>query len=264
MEPAPEQAVERIHGVTVDSTDELADIVEALSRLSRRPTTRVVFDEYVPAAEYLESLQSIHRVSWVMGELLDSSAMESYSPAMYRARVTEYLDLLSPHVDIWEVGNEVNGEWLGEPAAVVAKIEDAFHQVEQRQGRTALTLYYNEGCAAEGHEMFTWVEEHLPADMLEKLDYVLVSYYEDDCDGRQPDWQAVFHRLATLFPRARLGIGECGTTRSDKKAEYIRRYYGMKIDEPRFVGGFFWWYFNQDMVPHTRPLWQVLNESISG
>ncbi|WP_224372866.1 hypothetical protein [Hyalangium versicolor] len=261
--PAPDPGLERIYGVTVDSVDDLEAITESLRRLNHRPTTRVVFDEYVPASEYLESLESIHRVSWIMGELLDSSNVSLYSPAQYRARVTEYLDALSPHVDIWEIGNEVNGEWLGEPEAVVAKIEDAFHQAKQRQRLTALTLYYNEGCAPADNEMFTWVEKYLPASMRDELDYVLVSYYEDDCDGRQPDWQGVFHHLATLFPKARLGMGECGTTDSRKKAEYIRRYYGMKLDEPRFVGGFFWWYFKQDMVPYTRPLWQVLNETLS-
>ncbi len=262
-EPAPGQLSERLYGVTVDSVDDLEAITESLRRLNHRPTTRVVFDEHVPASKYLNSLQSIHRVSWIMGELLDSYSMSSYSPAMYRARVTEYLDALSPYVDIWEIGNEVNGEWLGEPATVVAKIEDAFNQVKQRQRLAALTLYYNEGCAPAENEMFTWVEKNLPASMRDNLDYVLVSYYEDDCNGRQPDWQAVFHRLATLFPKARLGMGECGTALSSKKAEYIRRYYGMKVDEPRFVGGFFWWYFKQDMVPYTRDLWQVLNQAIS-
>jgi hypothetical protein len=262
--PAPDLGRERIQGVTVDSVDDLEAITESLRRLSHRPTTRVVFDEDVPASEYLESVQAIHRVSWIMGELLDSDSVSQYSPARYHDRVTEYLDVLSPYVDIWEIGNEVNGEWLGKPEDVVAKIEDAFRQAQQRQRVTALTLYYNEGCAPEGHEMFTWVEQHLPASMRDNLDYVWVSYYEDDCNGRQPDWQAVFHRLATLFPKARLGMGECGTTDSSKKAEYIRRYYGMKIDEPRFAGGFFWWYFKQDMVPYTRPLWRVLDEALSG
>jgi hypothetical protein len=54
-----------------------------------------------------------------------------------------------------------------------------------------------------------------------------------------------------------------GTIYADRKAAYVSRYYGLKIDEPRYIGGYFWWYFRQDMVPRTQPLWQTLNDAIS-
>ena len=28
---------------------------------------------------------------------------------------------------------------------------------------------------------------------------------------------------------------------------------------PRFIGGFFWWYFREDMVPSSTEYWSVLN-----
>ena len=58
--------------------------------------------------------------------------------------------------------------------------------------------------------------------------------------------------------RAKLGIGECGTTRSEAKSEFIHRYYGPSVPEPRFIGGQFWWYFVTDMVPASKPLWSEL------
>jgi hypothetical protein len=94
------------------------------------------------------------------------------------------------------------------------------------------------------------------------LDWVLVSYYEDDCNGYQPDWQAEFDRLAAIFPSAQLGIGECGKVFPDRKLDYLTRYYSMRIDNPRYIGGYFWWYFSQDMVPSTEPLWAVLNDLV--
>ncbi|GAA3030290.1 hypothetical protein GCM10020229_47160 [Kitasatospora albolonga] len=37
-------------------------------------------------------------------------------------------------------------------------------------------------------------------------------------------------------------------------------YYGLKIDLPYYVGGHFWWYYAEDMIPYaTKPLWQTLN-----
>jgi len=107
--------------------------------------------------------------------------------------------------------------------------------------------------------MFRWIEAHVTASLRESLAYVFVSYYEDDCGRRIPDWNAVFHRLGRIFPRAALGIGECGTTVEGQKASTLTRYYGMRLDEPRFVGGFFWWYFKRDMVPRQRPLWAELD-----
>ena len=32
----------------------------------------------------------------------------------------------------------------------------------------------------------------------------------------------------------------------------------MAIDHPRYVGGHFWWYFNEDMVPRGTTLWNLL------
>lgn len=208
-----------------------------------------------------------------MGELLDSYYVLEYTPAEYDARAAEYLAALADVVDIWEVGNEINGEWLCDPdagdctpegtAEVVAKMQAAYTRVKALGEPAALTLYYNEDCwSAPEHEMFTWAAANIPTEMKAGLDYVLVSYYEDDCNGLQPDWPAVFAGLRALFPDARLGIGECGTTDPAQKAAYVERYYGMTIADPGFVGGWFWWYFRQDMVPKTAPLWSVLDAAL--
>jgi hypothetical protein len=265
---------ERVWGMTVDAIDPLPDIVESLSQLPVRPTTRIVFDEFVPATDYADATKQIHAVSDVMGEILDSFYVSQYSVSEYTARTTEYLGLLSNDVDVWEIGNEVNGEWLCAQNAssctaqqtkdVVAKIQGAHDLVVQKGGKTALTLYYNEDCwSAPENEMFTWAETNLPATLRQSLDWVLVSYYEDDCNGLQPDWEAVFAKLAQDFPNSKLGIGECGTTKAASKAEYVTRYYTMSVSQPRFVGGFFWWYYRQDMVPYTKALHATLSAAIT-
>ena len=41
-------------------------------------------------------------------------------------RVNEYLTVLSDKVDIWETGNEANGEWLGNKTDVIRKINSAY------------------------------------------------------------------------------------------------------------------------------------------
>ena len=91
------------------------------------------------------------------------------------------------------------------------------------------------------------------------MDYVLISYYEDDCNDYQPQWQEVFDSLHVLFPNSKIGIGECGTTNAGQKAAYAKRYYSMNITTPNYIGGYFWWYYKQDCVPYTKPLWKTID-----
>jgi len=269
VEPAPTPPAVPVQattvwGVTVDDLSGLSDIVGSLSALASKPTTRIVFDENVQPAYYRDAAVAIREVSYVMGEILDSFYVRTVSVAEYLQRTQQYLAALGDVVDIWEVGNEINGEWLGNNADVVAKMSGAFDLVKAQGRVAALTLYYNEDCwSRPANEMFTWAQANVPERMKQGLDYVLVSYYEDDCNDLQPDWPAVFARLADMFPNSRIGFGEVGTIYAERKAEYVRRYYGLKIDEPRYIGGYFWWYFRQDMVPRTQELWQTLNDAIS-
>ena len=256
-------APEHLYGVTVDDIAPLTAIVDALGKFRKRPTARIVFDEGQPASYYKDAVAKIGKVAGVMGEILDSQYVNTLSVADYGKRTTEYLDALGATVDLWEVGNEINGEWLGTTSDVVAKASSAFDLVRKRGYRTALTLYWNAPCYSKAdHEMFTWTAANIPDSMKKGLDYVLVSYYDDDCPGTKPDWPTVFAKLAAMFPAAKVGIGECGTTKDAAKTEFINRYYTLTVPEPRYVGGGFWWYFVGDMVPATKPLWSVLDATM--
>jgi hypothetical protein len=254
-----------MYGVTIDAVNNINNIVNTLGHHSKRMTTRIVFDEWIPATDYLNAVNRIDTVSDIMGELLDSYYVNQYSVQQYRDRVVEYMSLLSSKVDIWEIGNEINGEWLGHKDSVVEKITFAYVYSHKRGYKTALTLYYNHNCwERPENEMFRWVLENIPFKMKIGLDYVFVSYYEDDCNNYQPNWQQVFDSLKVIFPNSKLGIGECGTTIKSKKETYINRYYRMQITTSGYIGGYFWWYYRQDCIPYTtKPLWQVLENAIN-
>jgi hypothetical protein len=254
------KAVERINGVTIDDVNELDDIVVSLDELSKRPTVRIVFDSDQPAAYYKEPVERIHKVSFIMGELLDSYDIKDYSVRQYKERTSDYVSSLGNKVDIWEIGNEVNGEWLGNSDSVMKKIMKAYRLVKSSGNRCALTLYYNDSCRQKPeNEMFRWAGENIPGFMRDSLDYIFVSYYEDECNDLQPEWQSVFDSLHVLFNNSMIGIGECGSKFADKKEEYLKRYYSMQIKTPNYVGGYFWWYYKQDCVPKSKPMWKVLD-----
>jgi hypothetical protein len=265
---APAGTSGMLYGVTVDTVDNVDSIVEALKGLPKRPTTRVVFQPGLTPDDYAAALPAIHAVSDVMGTFLDSSGMARISTNAFSNRVGRYLSRFANDVSIWEVGNEINGNWLGETPDVAAKMTSAFDQVKAQGGKTSLTLFACSDSDDE-HDMFNWVDANVPERMRTGLDYVLLSYYDGDCSNPREDWQEVFDRLHTLFPQARLGFGEVGAV--DLGADLddaavatplLEKYYRLPITTPGYIGGQFWWYFAEDMVPTDKPMYSVLKRVI--
>ncbi len=259
-------------GVTVDDISNSAGVVSSLKLLTK-PVTRIVFDKQEPASYYLPAIEQFDNVGYTMGEILDSSDMSSVSVSALASRTASYLSALTTRVDIWEIGNEVNGEWLG--ASVPAKIQNTFTAVHASGYQTEMTLYYEPSqTVTPGYDMIPWEENlsNVPSNMHAGLNYVLVSYYETDNNNIRPtqaDWDVIFRKLAIDFPNAKLGFGEVGmdnpaTSGTLAKAENIMAYYyGLKFpDVPQFVGGDFWWYFAEDCVPTTTPLLAELEKYI--
>jgi len=263
--PAP------LFGVTINQVSDLSQIVASSRRLSHRQTTRIYFNVMRPPAYYAKAVRVLHPDSYLMGELLDSSEETGISTSAFGARTKAYLRAFGAKIDIWEIGNEVNGDWLGSYRTVSAKLTEAYRAVAARHFRTALTLYYNAGCGDGSQELspIAFTRKYVPATVRGGLDYVLLSYYEDSCRGIRPSaaqWTSFFKQLHKLYPHAQLGFGEIGmvnpvtaTTLASARS-LMAHYYGLKIDLRYYVGGYFWWYYTEDCLPAaSKPLWPVLN-----
>jgi hypothetical protein len=252
-----------LFGVTVDGISQLPSITRSLAALPRRATTRVVFDVHQPAPYYAHAVEAIHAVSAVMGELLDSSDEQSISSAELQSRTQSYVSALGANVDIWEVGNEVNGGWTGSYAVVEEKLTAAFDAVRAAGGRTALTLFANnfgpDNCGDGTAELTPtqFSQSYVPTRVAAGLDYVLLSYYPTQCRGREPSAAQVASSLEALhaiYPNAALGFGEVGLPRrvrrsSLAKAEQIMRWaYSLNPGLPYYIGGYFWWYGAEDAL----------------
>ncbi|RPI16506.1 MAG: T9SS C-terminal target domain-containing protein [Ignavibacteriae bacterium] len=254
----------KVHGITIDGIWPYAEILDAIQSMKYKMTTRIVFDENQPPSLYIDFVNQLTTKSFIMGEILDSYFMKDITVEQYSARVQDYVNAMGNKVYIYEIGNEINGEWLGTTSDVVAKMTNAYNIVHNAGLKTALTLYYNKNCwANSNNEMFKWTNANVPAYMKTGLDYVWISYYEDDCNNYQPNWQQVFDSLHVIFPNSKIGLGECGTNDPAKKVSYMNRYYTMNITTPNYVGGYFWWYYRQDCTPKTKALWTTLNNLLS-
>lgn len=270
---APRPVPAPLFGVTVDDISALRQIVASSRLFSHRPTTRVYFDVTQPPGYYAKTIRALHPDSYLMGELLDSSDETKISDRVYEVHIKSYLHAFGPSIDIWEIGNEVNGDWLGSYRSVSVKLTEAYHAVAARRYRTALTLYYNAGCGDGIRELspIAFTRRYVPIAVRDGVSYVLLSYYEDNCRGIRPStaqWISYFKRLHHMYPQARLGFGEIGmdnpVTRKSLAAAraLMTHYYGLRIDLPYYIGGYFWWYYAEDCVPAvSKPLWPVLNHA---
>ncbi len=77
-----------LYGVTVDDVTNLGAIVAGARALEHMPVTRVYFNVKEPASHYAAAVRAIQPVSYVMGELLDSSDSRRIGTAAYGRRAS--------------------------------------------------------------------------------------------------------------------------------------------------------------------------------
>ena len=259
-----------LFGVTADDVSRLRELVTSARHLPEMPTTRIYFDVSERPRYYATAVRRLHPVSYLMGELLDSSDETHISVAAYRHRVKSYLAAFRNEIDLWEIGNEANGNWTGRYARVEKKLTAAYRAVIRARRRTALTLYYNAGCGDGKAELspLAFSRRYVPRTVRNGLTHVFLSYYERNCHGIRPSartFRNYFRKLHVLYPHALLGFGEIGLSRPVRPhaiaaaRSLISYYYGLRIRLPYYAGGYFWWYYAEDCLPYSKkPLWSAL------
>lgn len=274
-----------IYGITLEDVNQLDDIVEAVENHSVPPTIRIVFQlGYDP--EYYS--QVIHRLSehaYIMGQIVDSTAFADLDEEQIRNRANAFVTAFRDKVDIWEIGNELNGEWVGEPSEVITKLS-IVHDIVENQNHnlvSAITLNYwpSTNCYRYPWENTLSFARSIPPNIRTSTDYLMLSFYETACSPRAypeaDDFIQLFKTLSSIYPNSYLAIGEVGAQgladgfpfdpSYDEKVRIATKYYGMHnslrdILGIRFVGGYFWWYYSQDAVPKDsdETLWCILDE----
>jgi hypothetical protein len=248
-------------GVTLDTTDGHEHVLD-LARATTAPLgwVRVVFDRGRPMSEYAATVRAAKaRGLRVMGEPVDSYYAKRTTAAGYLAQVRRCVRAF-PRIDAWEVGNEVNGSWLG--PGIARKVAEAASWVDANSdAKVVLTLYWQIGTDAPRSSTFNWVRAHLPASTRRHIDVVLLSTYVEDAPLGMA-FDQVMRTLHAEFPRQRLGIGELDywspdtsrawwafdrddPTRAGRHA-VAAQYYAASIGYRYALGGGFWWYFAEE------------------
>lgn len=265
--PAGAQAKDPVYGVTIDQVTKISTVITNIEKLPYAPTVRVVFtwSGNTPTApsHYTTAVTDLDAHGTVMGELLDSSFEKKVTVKEYTTDVKNYLTKLGSKVGIWEIGNEVNGNWTGTYATVKAKLVEAYDDVHGAGDVSALTLYANEYAphhCGDGTSELTPVqfsETYVPATVRDGISYVFESFYPTTCTGLTtlPSSAAVateMEQLHTLYPNAKVGFGELGlpkkvTKTTETRAKQIMAWgYDLNPGLSYYVGGYFWWYAYED------------------
>jgi hypothetical protein len=313
------QANEPLYGVTIDSVKTIAAVVTGVKNLPYRPTVRVVFTwvstktgsctnatgtkkavtcKAVSPTTYKSALEELDAVATVMGELLDSSFTRGASVSVYTADVRNYVTKLGAYVNIWEIGNEINGDWTGNPATNRLRIKDAYTDIHSAGGKTAITFYESDfGSTHCGNDESDVGDTDAPAATMtmfpygkaltstvrDGVNYVLLSWYPGTCTGIKSKYTKVttadvasqvkeLHG-ATYFPNASIGFGELGYngkayTKLGSSAKTLDKdvmAWGYSLNPATvdstityYIGGYFWWYGYEDVFTGKKALFTSL------
>jgi hypothetical protein len=241
----------KMFGLTIDSVSDIETVIKQINEIkagnSTMPVVRIVFDfdkEAVDnkfrleekhfeaeAQRYKTAIEKLRPHAYIVGLLVDSSYVHYLRHDRRRThaavvRTRAYAKKLNGLVDIWELGNEINGEWVGwedseahaKPSVTLEQLtaarELAADEVMQSvielkkiipDAKTALTFYYNDdgkgntgwtdNYKTDGNGEKVYYGKHYSMTVwareqrkrLPDFDYVWLSYYEDDNRGVTPN-----------------------------------------------------------------------------
>jgi len=195
------------------------DLVALIPRPQHR-WARLIMDQtsnaYFNSVGALLNYASQHQVK-TMGQLFDSSIQRSLSLSTFQARVNAALGRADfRQFTAWEVGNEVNGGWLG--TGMNAKIAYAAQAIQSnvyhKDKPVCLTFYWYGMEDTKKSSLFNWIDTNIikstyKNQIIDNIDCVALSIYTD----QQPlgfSWDMVMNKLSSLFPGKQVMIGELG------------------------------------------------------
>jgi hypothetical protein len=209
----------------------------------------------------------------IMGTILDTGQWPSaLTPQVYAERTKNLVLHYRDQISSWEVGSEINGDWLGginSPlssgqvfriySAGAAKIKEIDPSLE-----TVATLYWWEGTAPdEEHATIGWLKRYSRMGFGRDLDILAISMQPDENPVGMA-FEGIFDRMHQELPDKKLMLGSLGYVEKDQ----LQGYWWFDVDNteaaredlltfattascaaPRSLCGGFWWQTLDQLLP---------------
>jgi hypothetical protein len=237
-----------MYAITLDNPWDYKKVVTTLKPFNKKVWVRIVVDTGVPISEYVIPFKAIAAVAPVMCMLCDSFVFKDLTAEQYLARTIEIHKLLGAFISVYEIGNEINGDWLG--TDVSNKVSVVRNYLGNNSLKTSLTMYSDELDSWK-----PWMTAN--ASVVSTVDWLLLSEYPADNNGHRVNFADFTKHCKSLNTKALIGWGECGIVTISKKVAEFNYYYKTQNDlyklDSRYLGGYFWWY-QKDFVSVTPKL----------
>jgi hypothetical protein len=212
----------------------------------------------------------------IMGCVLDSTAWpKTMTPELYAERVKNIVLHYKGKISSWEVGTELNGDWLGGASAPFAP-EDVYRTYTAGVNKvkeldpaleTVATLYaWEETAPGREHALSSWLEVQVKRGFGRNLDVVGLSIQPEE-NPLGMGFERVFDATGEALPRQKLMVSSLGYV----EKEELRGYWWLAPDDadgarkdlailyatascamPRSLCGGFWWQTLDQMLPPGR------------
>jgi hypothetical protein len=249
-------------GLTMDTIDDHRANLDLASGLTDPlGWVRIVMDPGTSFAAYAPVVHRAHlRGLKVLGQPIDSYYAKDFPGGDYLQRIQRAVTAL-PAVDAWEVGNEINGGWLGPDMGDRVDQAATWLHASHPEKTVVVTLYWQIGTDEQQWSTFDWIRDELKASTIRDTDVFLLSTWVEDAPlGLAFD--RVFRALHAALSGSLVGIGELGywgpeTARAwwygdrsgtaEGRRIVLDQLYRAALGYRWSVGGVFWWYFAEDM-----------------
>lgn len=201
----------------------------------------------------------------IMGTVLDTNQWPSkLTPAAYAERTRRLVVHYSDQIKSWEVGPEINGDWLGgskEPMSLDQAFKVfqagalAVKMVEPSLETVATLYWWDQTAPDENHSLFGWLTRYVPQGFGRNIDVVGLSLWPED-NPVGTAFEPIFERVRQVLPDKRIMLSSYGYVEKDNvngywwlhpsdvdggRKDLVILYTGASCGMTRSVCGGFWW-----------------------
>lgn len=215
----------------------------------------------------------------IMACVLDTTQWRrDLTPELYSRRVRNLVVRYASKIRSWEVGSELNGDWLGGPKTPLG-LEKTFRiykagveavKAHEPTLETVATLYWWEATApGEEYSLGGWLKRYVPEGFGEGLDVVSLSLQPEDNPVGMA-FERVFDQVREALPAQKLMLGSFGYVEKSElngywwfdpkdidaaRKDLLVLYTAASCAMPRSLCGGFWWQtLDQMLLPQTKKM----------